>query len=65
MPRLSVAWVMLHRVPPDMRILTPASLFFSKSSVRGRARSATGGDQSGRPGADYDDIANLVHGLIA
>ena len=23
MPRLSVAWVMLQRVPPDMRILTP------------------------------------------
>src|SRR5439155_116627 len=34
MPRLSVAWVMLQRVPPDMRILTPGRRFFSRSSVR-------------------------------
>src|SRR5207237_750567 len=34
MPRLSVAWVMLQRVPPDMRILTPGLRFFSRSSTR-------------------------------
>src|SRR5207244_2832546 len=39
MPRLSVAWVMLQRVPPDMRILTPGLRFFSSSRVR-RPRSA-------------------------
>src|SRR5476651_1318372 len=33
MPRLSVAWVMLQRVPPDMRILTPGFLFFSRRST--------------------------------
>src|SRR4051794_8450093 len=35
MPRLSVAWVMLQRVPPDMRILTPGRRFFSSSCTRG------------------------------
>src|SRR5438132_1279107 len=39
MPRLSVAWVMLQRVPPDIKILTPGLRFFSKSTVR-RPRSA-------------------------
>ena len=39
MPRLSQSWVMLHRVPPDMRILTPAFLPFSNSSTL-RPRSA-------------------------
>ena len=39
MPRRSVAWVMLHRVPPDMRIFTPALRFFSNSTTR-RPRSA-------------------------
>src|SRR5262245_45404429 len=39
MPRLSVAWVMLQRVPPDMRIFTPGLRFFSRSNVR-RPRSA-------------------------
>src|SRR5436305_11581909 len=34
MPRLSVAWVRLQRVPPDMRILTPGLRFFSSSSTR-------------------------------
>src|SRR5262249_31972978 len=34
MPRLSVFWVMLQRVPPDMRILTPGLRFFSSSNVR-------------------------------
>src|SRR5215470_4467380 len=39
MPRLSVAWVILQRVPPDMRILIPGLRFFSSRSVR-RPRSA-------------------------
>src|SRR5262249_28191921 len=34
MPRLSVACVMLQRVPPDMRILTPGLRFFSSRRVR-------------------------------
>src|SRR5687768_15154409 len=34
MPRLSVACVMLQRVPPDIRILTPGFLFFSRRRVR-------------------------------
>src|SRR5580704_1831748 len=34
MPRLSVSWVRLQRVPPDIRILTPGLRFFSKSSTR-------------------------------
>src|SRR5947209_19964480 len=34
MPRLSVSWVRLQRVPPDMRILTPGLRFFSNSSTR-------------------------------
>src|SRR5579871_6165826 len=40
MPRLSVAWVRLQRVPPDMRILTPGLRFFSTSSVRRPASAA-------------------------
>src|SRR5262245_12536977 len=39
MPRLSVAWVMLQRVPPDIRILTPGLRFFSRRTTR-RPRSA-------------------------
>src|SRR5439155_13727816 len=34
MPRLSVACVILQRVPPDIRILTPGLRFFSKRRVR-------------------------------
>src|SRR4051812_20151206 len=34
MPRLSVACVMLQRVPPLMRILTPGLRFFSRSRTR-------------------------------
>src|SRR4051794_14894777 len=34
MPRLSVSWVTLQRVPPDMRILTPGLRFFSSTSTR-------------------------------
>src|SRR5262249_16089841 len=34
MPRLSQAWVMLHRVPPDMRIFTPGLRFFSSRTTR-------------------------------
>src|SRR5687767_5051760 len=33
-PRASVSCVMLQRVPPEIRIFTPALVFFSKSSVR-------------------------------
>ncbi len=39
MPRLFVACVMLQRVPPDIRILTPGLRFFSSSKVR-RPRAA-------------------------
>ena len=39
MPRASQSWVMLHRVPPDMRIFTPGFFPFSSSSTR-RPRSA-------------------------
>ncbi len=39
MPAASQSCVMLHRVPPDIRILTPGLRFFSSSSVR-RPRSA-------------------------
>ena len=38
-PRLSQSWVMLHRVPPDIRILTPGLRDFSSNSTR-RPRSA-------------------------
>ena len=33
MPRTSVAWVRLQRVPPEMRIFTPGRRFFSSSNV--------------------------------
>ena len=39
MPRLSVAWVTLQRVPPDMRILTPGLRSFPAAGPR-RPRSA-------------------------
>ena len=39
MPAPSQSCVILHRVPPDIRILTPGLRFFSTSSVR-RPRSA-------------------------
>src|SRR6185437_13378068 len=40
MPRFVVAWVMLQRVPPDMRILTPARAFFSRRRTRRPASAA-------------------------
>src|SRR5690606_31723354 len=41
MPGASVAWVRLHRVPPDIRILIPGRAFFSSSSVRRPRLAAT------------------------
>ena len=34
MPRASQLWVMLQRVPPDIKILTPIFVFFSRTKTR-------------------------------
>ena len=60
MPRLSVAWVMLQRVPPDMRILTPALRFFSRAA-RAAALRGAGRHQARGAGADDDHVPYIAH----
>ena len=52
------AFVMLHRVPPDMRIFTPARRFFSSTTTR---RSQLGGpdarEQARGPRSQHGDVA--------
>ncbi len=53
MPRASVAWVRLQRVPPERRIFTPGSRFLSSRMVlRPRWAARAAGHQSRRPAAD-------------
>ena len=58
MPAASQSCVMLQRVPPDIKILTPGLRFFSNSSVR-RPRSAlrVAANKPGRTRTDDDHFA--------
>ena len=57
MPRLSVACVMLQRVPPDMRILTPGlAVLFEQQRACPALRRLGGRHQAGRPRANDDRV---------
>ena len=61
MPRLSVAWVMLQRVPPDMRILTPARrVLLEQQDAPAALRRADGRHQPGGPAPDHHDVCRFV-----